>query len=305
MRIDVFVKKARSYIALIRPFTLLAPIIVSISIMFASFFYHEIHGELFTFFIFMMLPACLSLAVLNAASNTLNQYSDVDTDKISKPYRPLTRGLISKKEALFISLGLYFISFLLSIRVNAVFTLFVVLISLFTVSYSLKPRFKNKIFVNQLWVGIPRGMLGILASWSVFGDPFQPLPLTIGTIAMVFLIGGSITKDINDMEADRKTGTKTLINTYGVKKAAYIVLPFILMPFIMIPLLVDIKILDGYLLPLTILVLPAFLVFYLMIKDDKKISSLENTGSWALMYVTYFFFAFGFSVLTVMNQFIS
>ena len=126
--------------------------------------------------------------------------------------------------------------------------------------------------INQLWVGIPRGFLGILASWSVFGNPLMPLPLTIGIIAMSYLIGGSITKDITDSDADKKTGTLTLVNTYGVKKAAFMALPFMLFPFIFIPILIDIGIIESYFGLLTFFIIPVFLIFYLM--DDPSISHL-------------------------------
>jgi 4-hydroxybenzoate polyprenyltransferase len=121
-------------------------------------------------------------------------------------------------------------------------------------------------------------------------------------IAMCFLIGGSITKDIVDNQADKKTGTKTLVNTFGVKKAAIIALPFMIFPFVYIPMLIHMGILDSYLWILTLLSIPAFLIFYLMIKDYRAGRFLENTPSWALMYVTYFIFAFGFSVLTVLGS---
>ncbi|MFW6149698.1 MAG: UbiA family prenyltransferase [Atribacterota bacterium] len=177
-----------------------------------------------------------------------------------------------------------------------------ILITFFTVTYSLPPRCKDKLFINQLWVGIPRGLLGILASWSVFSNPLQPLPISIGLIAMLFLIGGSITKDISDSYADKKTGTKTLINTYGIKQAALISFPFMFFPFVFIPLLIESKIIDSSLFSLSFLAIPASYIFYLMIKDSKTSEHLENTSSWAIMYITYFFFAFGFSIITIAGK---
>ena len=62
---------------------------------------------------------------------------------------------------------------------------------------------KKYLLLNQLWVAIPRGFLGIVGSWSVFGNPLHPLPLSIGLIATIFLFGGTATKDILDAEADK------------------------------------------------------------------------------------------------------
>ena len=295
-------KRVKGYIDLIRPFTLLAPIIVSLCIMIASFFYNGVTANLSTFWLTTIIPASFSLAILTGASNALNQVTDIKADKISKPYRPIIRGDISLVEALVVSLILYIAAFSLSLLVNMMFSAFIVLIIAFTVTYSIPPRIKNVLFLNQLWVGVPRGLLGILASWSVFGDALEPLLLTIGLIAMCFLIGGSITKDIIDSEADKKTGARTLVNTFGVKKAALMALPFMFFPFAYIPILIDGGVLHPYLWLLTFLAIPGYFIFHLMVKGEKKGGFPENTSSWTLMYVTYFVFAFGFSLLTILGS---
>lgn len=302
MKISFINNKMRGYFDLIRPFTLLAPIIVSSSIMIASFFYNGRSDDLLSIWWTIIIPASFALAILNGASNTLNQVTDREADKISKPYRPIPKGLITLSEAKLISAILYAIAIAISLSINLMFFIIVILIVIFSVTYSIPPRFKDMLFINQLWIGIPRGFLAILASWSVFGNALEPLPLTIGIIAMTFLIGGSITKDILDSEADKKTGTKTLVNIYGVKKAALMALPFLFFPFAYIPILIDSGILDSYLWMLTFLCIPAYFIFHLMVKDSKKGCYLENTSSWALMYVTYFVFAFSFSILTVLGS---
>jgi 4-hydroxybenzoate polyprenyltransferase len=133
----------------------------------------------------------------------------------------------------------------------------------FTVTYSLPPRTKKYLFLNQVWIAIPRGLLGILAGWSVFGDPLQREPLIIGTIAMLFFIGGMSTKDIVDSAADKTVGVRTMINTFGVKKTALISFPFMFFPIAFIPALINIGLLESYLWPLTLLTfLSCFIVLF-------------------------------------------
>jgi 4-hydroxybenzoate polyprenyltransferase len=141
----------------------------------------------------------------------------------------------------------------------------------------------------------------VLASWSVFGDPFQKEPLLIGMIALVFFMGAMTTKDIVDCEADRKTGTRTLINTFGIRKAAFISLPFLVIPFATIPLLVHYKIMNSYLLPLTLFIIPSFFIFYSMLKQ-KVSEALENVRAWTLMYTTYLFYAIVFTALIIFGE---
>ena len=303
MRNIVFKEKVKGYIDLIRPFTLIAPILVSTCIMLASFFYNGETSNVFSILWSKIIPASFALAILNGASNALNQATDIKADKISKPYRPIPKGIISTGKAKIISIVMYFMAFYISSTISTTFSIFIILITAFTMTYSIPPRIKDVLFLNQFWVAIPRGLLGIIASWSVFGNPLQPLPLSIGFIAMFFLIGGSITKDITDSYADKKAGTRTLVNTFGVKKAAFIGLPFMFFPFVMIPIMINNGILESYLWLLTSLAIPGYLVFYLMIREEDKGSKvLENTSAWTLMYVTYFVFAFSFSVLTILGS---
>ena len=291
-------KNFKAYFNLLRPFTLLAPIIVSISVMIASYVYNNGTSESILTLLPIIIPASLTFALLNGASNALNQATDVKEDSISKKYRPIPSGAISSQKASQTAFILYLLAMILSLTINITFSFIILLISFFTITYSLPPKMKRILFLNQLWVAIPRGMLGIMASWSVFGNPLQNVPLAIGFIATLFLYGGTATKDLTDIIADKKTGIKTLVNTLGVTKAAYFSLIFMSLSFILIIPLVKLKILEINFLPLSLLVILSVLTFWKMIhvQSHKK---HENSTAWTLMYTTYFIYALGFAFLTI------
>ena len=290
----------RGYIDLLRPFTLMAPFIVSMSIMVASLIYNNVQIPQNWWVI--VGNASLTIAIVNAASNTLNQASDEEGDKISKPYRPIPRGIVGADEAQSLAYILYLFALLRAVTINQWFGIFIFLIMVFTVLYSLPPRTKKMLFVNQVWIAIPRGLFGILAGWSVFGDPFQPLPLTIGLLATVYLIGGTTTKDIVDEKADKMMGVRTLVNEFGLKRAAVISFPFMILPFILIPVFIDYGWLESYLWPLVVLMIGSLLVFYLMFTGDTESETLENIHAWSVMYVVYMFYALGFALLTIFHE---
>ena len=290
--------QARGALDLFRPFTLLAPFIVSMSIMVASLMYTNkpvpenwwvIVGQ-----------AAFTSALVNAASNALNQATDVEGDKISKPYRPIPQGIIRADSAQSLAYILYLFALLRAVTISLWFGIFILLIMLFTVTYSLPPRMKKYLFVNQIWIAIPRGMFGILASWSVFGNPFDPTPLAIGAIATTYLIGGMATKDITDCDADRAVGVHTMINTMGTRKTALISFPFMLFPFIFVPILINAGFLKYYLWPLTLFLFFSIFVFYLMIRETES-TTLENIHAWSMMYVHYIFFSLTFAILTIFS----
>lgn len=303
-KVRILSPRIRGYIDLLRPFTLLAPIFVSMFIMLASLVYNNVYqSEGFNAWhtAILMMQASLTLALCNAASNALNQATDVEADQISKPYRPIPRGIVAPDEAQSLALILYLFVLLRSITINERFGILVFLIMIFTITYSFPPRIKKYLFLNQIWIAIPRGFLGILASWSVFGDPLQKEPLFIGIIALLYFIGSMTTKDIVDKIADKQTGTHTLVNTYGLRKAAFISLPFLIGPFAAIPVLIKYGLLNSYLMLLTVFIIPSFAVFYLMIKHHES-KSLENVQAWVLMYVNYLFFAITFTSLIIFGE---
>ena len=290
----------RGYVDLLRPFTLLAPFFVSMCIVTASMIYNNIPIE--PGWWVTVGNASLTVAFVNAASNALNQATDEEGDAISKPYRPIPRGIIKADEAQSLAYIFYLFALLRAVTINQWFGVFIFLIMVFTVLYSLPPKTKRFLFFNQVWIAIPRGLLGILAGWSVFGDPLQPLPLIMGTFATIYLIGGTTTKDIVDEKADRLMGIKTLVNTYGLRRAAVISFPFLIIPFIGIPILIDYGYLESYLWPLTVLMIGSLFIFYLMVKGDTESETLENIHAWSMMYVVYIFYALGFAVLTIFHE---
>ena len=73
MRYNIIIRKCVGFIGLIRPFTLLAPFIVSMNIMIASYFYQGATDQIISVFLMQIIPASLSFAFLNGASNALNQ----------------------------------------------------------------------------------------------------------------------------------------------------------------------------------------------------------------------------------------
>ncbi len=203
-------KKLRGFIELVRPFTLLAPLIgglcgglmgwravnhggpLPVLYLNSSFPFIQYHP----FFLELMIGVS-TLIILNAASNAFNAVYDVKIDKINKPYRPIPSGIISKDEARTRAWILYPMVLFRAVLVNRTFGFFVLIIMLITVAYSLPPlRLKKRLWLSNLSIAYARGMLGFVAAWSIFGDPWSDLTRwIIGGVMMTFLIGAITSKD--------------------------------------------------------------------------------------------------------------
>src|SRR5205085_6926719 len=224
-------------------------------------------------------------AVLNAASNALNQIYDLEIDRINKPRRPLPSGRLSLQSAWTFTFITYAIALALAWFVSPAgrhecFWI-VVVATIITILYS-APPFRTKrlgIWAN-VTIAIPRGVLLKVAGWSAVKTIAGVEPWYIGAIFGLFLLGATTTKDFADMEGDRQGGCRTLPIQYGVRRAAWMISPSFVVPFAMIPIGAWLGILTGdfRLLQLLGLVMTAYGVYvcYLMLRRPEDLAVEEN-----------------------------
>jgi 4-hydroxybenzoate polyprenyltransferase len=290
-----------------RPFTLLAPALgfLSGAVSAAGAAPREpMTGALFLY------PAIgLSMAaVLNAASNALNQIYDLEIDRINKPKRPLPSGRIALRTAWTFTLAAYGVALALAWMVapagrRECFWI-VVAATLITILYSVPPfRTKRLGIWANVTIAIPRGVLLKVAGWSAVKTIAGAEPWFIGAIFGLFLLGASTTKDFADMEGDARGGCRTLPIVYGVSRAAWMISPSFILPFLMISLGAFTGILTGNfaLLQLLAAVMTAYgaYVCYLMLRRPEDLAVEENHVSWAHMYRMMFVAQMGFALAYV------
>ena len=204
-----FSPKVRAVVDLLRPFTLLAPLIggLSAALMalaidplpkYAGRFIVEgaFIGPEFSWsypFMFWQFPllelitGVSALMLVNAGSNILNQVYDFKIDKINKSYRPIPSKIITMNEARTIAWVVYLITLWRAAAVGSGAFLFLILVvMLITIFYSIPPvQFKKRLFISNITIAFARGMLGFVAGWCIFGDPFNPTPWLIGMVMSI------------------------------------------------------------------------------------------------------------------------
>jgi 4-hydroxybenzoate polyprenyltransferase len=248
----------------------------------------------------------LMAAVLNAASNTLNQVTDLEADRINKPGRPIPAGRVAPSEAIAVSGWLYVGAFILAAPVGPQCTLLAGTAAVLTVLYSAPPfRLKAVPYLANLVIAVPRGVLLKVAGWSCVRDFGRLEPWYIGAIFGLFLLGATTTKDFADMRGDAAAGFRTLPVVHGARRAAWIIAPFLVLPFLMIPYGIQAGLLTGHpgvLYGLTgLLVLWGGYVVYLMVRRPDDLARTENHPSWTHMYVMMFVAQIGFALAYVVR----
>jgi 4-hydroxybenzoate polyprenyltransferase len=298
----------RTYLELGRPFTLIAPAL--------GFFSGAVtaigadppepwSAEVLSY----PLIGALMAAVLNSASNALNQIYDLEIDRVNKPKRPLPSGRLTLRQAWAFTWVNYAFALWLAWLVapdgrHECFWI-VVVATILTFLYS-APPFRTKrlgIWAN-VTIAIPRGVLLKVAGWSAVKTIFGVEPWYIGAIFGLFLLGASTTKDFADIEGDRRGGCMTLPIQYGVTRAAWMISPSFVVPFLMIPLGAELGILTGnyWLLHALGVFMTVYGIYvcYLMLRRPEDLAVEENHVSWAHMYRMMFVAQIGFALAYVL-----
>ncbi|ERN20464.1 hypothetical protein AMTR_s00068p00142730 [Amborella trichopoda] len=160
----------------------------------------------------------------------INQIYDIGIDKVNKPFLPIAAGDLSVKSAwllviFFASAGLLIVGMNFGPFITALYTFGLFLGTIYSV-----PPFRMKRFpvAAFLIIATVRGFLlnfGVYyATRASLGLPFEwSLPIVfITTFVTLFALVIAITKDLPDVEGDRKFKISTLATTLGVRNVAFL-----------------------------------------------------------------------------------
>lgn len=327
-------ERVRLYARFTRPFTLLPPLLGVVSGAFTAWGSasnpHVLAGEPRQWtgsIVWTIVLGSACAAILNAASNVINQVYDLDNDRINKPERPLVTGAISVRAAFWYSIVLYAVAVvptwlvvawpaesvadkaLAPLRLHQCFSIFVAGM-LFTFVYSAPAwgRTKANAFLANLTIAVPRGCLLKVAGWSMVASVFHVEPWYIGFIFFLFLVGAASTKDFSDMKGDEAAGCRTLPIRYGVRRASAMIAPFFVVPWLLLPIGALLRnpwdpahrILTGNPWALTglgvLLSLWGAYTVYLILRNPDDLAEVENHPSWTHMYLMMMCAQVGFAV---------
>ena len=154
----------------------------------------------------------MSVFLISASILVMNDYFDVETDKINAPHRPIPSNLVTPNEALFFSLLLLFTGVLLSYLISI--TVLFISIVLAVIGFLYNRYFKKSGLPGNLMVSFSVGMTFIYGGASV-GLPFHKMVLFFGLIAALIDLGEEIAADAMDIEGDQLIKSNSLAIKYG------------------------------------------------------------------------------------------
>lgn len=197
-------ERLRAYIDLLRPFTLLPPLIAGIFISMTPLL---MEGQSILAHWDTLIYVGVTLALLQGAGQVINQSypEEVEIDKENgKDYRPIPSGKLTVEEGMGLGIILVMFGLLRAFTVNTTFGVLAVVIAFFSIFYTYPPvRAKKRFIFNVLWLGISRGFLPVIACFAIFDGIYTLTPLVWGFIGFIWVSGFNVVKDMPDVKGDR------------------------------------------------------------------------------------------------------
>jgi geranylgeranylglycerol-phosphate geranylgeranyltransferase len=159
-----------------------------------------------------------SAALLMASTMSMNDYYDLEIDKINCPKRPIPSGIITPREAIIISLILGFIGIIASALIN-MHSLAIASFALILMLYY-NTRGKKTGFFGNILVSICIGLPFIFGGAAVGRITF--LLVLFSLMAFFSNLGREVTKGIMDLEGDFLKKIKTIAVIHGPRKASIV-----------------------------------------------------------------------------------
>jgi geranylgeranylglycerol-phosphate geranylgeranyltransferase len=163
-------------------------------------------------FILPLSLGAISVFLVTAGGNIINDISDLETDKLNHPDRPLPSGTITKKSAYYLAIAFFISAFLISLFVSLLISIIVILAELLLVSY----EFKTK------KIGLPGNitislLIGMIFLYGGFITDMLSKMVLLFFLAFFSNMSREIMKDIEDVKGD--VDRVTFPKKYGIPKA--------------------------------------------------------------------------------------
>jgi geranylgeranylglycerol-phosphate geranylgeranyltransferase len=176
-----------------------------------------------------VLRAAISAALVLGAGNALNDYFDLEIDRVNRPKRPIPSGRITRSDAFMLAMAFFLIGLGLAKSINK-YCLAIALIN--TVMLILYAKYGKKLLLlSNLSISYLVASVFVYGAAAVYSPLMwlnpEAIKLTAILTVCAFLINLSreIVKDIEDIDGDSRAYSMTLPIKYGAdnaKKVAFL-----------------------------------------------------------------------------------
>ncbi len=234
----------------------------------------------------ILLLSLITPIFISMASFAINDYFDVDVDKLNKKNRPLVTGELSKSSAVYITIICLIIGVMASFFINEYAFFIAIIFGVLAMLYSYK--LKELFLLGNLYIGFSMAIPFIYGNFVVSNI----LGFNIVIVSSMIFISGvarEIHGTIRDYEGDRKRKVLSLPHLIGIIPSAIVaaILYFVAIAtsiFIFFNVKPFYNIIYLLLILITDLIL-LYISFGYIIKKDKKFYSFSRNISLVAMSI--------------------
>ncbi len=162
----------------------------------------------------IVILAALVGGLIGGAANTINDYYDIEIDRINKPQRPLARAAISPEWAFLQWLLLSFVG--ISLNLFLPFLAFWIAVGAVALLFLYSARLKKTLLWGNLTVAVMTAMALVYGAIAA-GDPAQAVVPAL--FAFLINFGREVVKDVEDLPGDLGGNARTFPARFGVRKS--------------------------------------------------------------------------------------
>jgi geranylgeranylglycerol-phosphate geranylgeranyltransferase len=200
--------------------------------------------------------AAVSAAFVGSAGNIINDYFDIEIDKINRPNRILPSNKLSLNEAQTEFVVLNIAAVILSFFINN-YALIIVIFSI-TVIFAYSAYFKKIPLLGNIVVSFFTGLAFIYGGAAVENISAAVIP---AVFAFTTNLIRELIKDIEDIKGDSANNVFTFPSKFGIQKTKYLILSLTIMLMILttIPYILEIYKIEFFLIAMSF-INPLFLL---------------------------------------------
>jgi geranylgeranylglycerol-phosphate geranylgeranyltransferase len=157
--------------------------------------------------------------LITAAGNTINDYCDVDIDRINRPDRPIPSGRVTPRNAISLAVLLFLAGILVCIPAGPLCIAIALANSLILILYA--AWLKRVPLAGNLAVAYLSGSLFVFGG-ALAGMEGAARTLPLFLITFLAMMAREILKGAEDLEGDRAFGVVTLPAVFGVPRSSWL-----------------------------------------------------------------------------------
>jgi len=166
----------------------------------------------------------------------LNDLFDAEIDRLAGKATPFSRGVLGRRGSYVLAAGLGVASLTIALRCGVVSFAALLAAHLISLVYSTPPVRAKRVFPLNVFLLALAG-LAVMVSGFASHAPVRLFPVRMLALVLVTLTATFGTKDMADVEGDRRRGVRTLFTLLGLRRGRWVNAGLVLAAYLSTPLI--------------------------------------------------------------------